>query len=353
MTEEKAYIVVLGAGESGVGTAVLAQQKGFKVFVSDNGKINDYYKKILIEKGIEFEEEKHSISRLLSSGEVIKSPGIPDNSEVIIRLHGKNIPVISEIEFAARYTNAQLICITGSNGKTTTTNLIFYMMKKAGLNVEMAGNIGKSFALLVAERDPDFFVLELSSFQLDGMFDFRADIAILLNITPDHLDRYDYEMQRYTDSKFRIMQNQTENDLFIYCCDDPVISGELGKKKPKAIPLSFTLKFLRDNTAYVENEKLCINYKNNNLTMSIYDLALKGKHNIYNSMAAGIAGEVLRIRKDTIRESLSDFQGVEHRLEPVIKVHGIQFINDSKATNVNSTWYALESMTNDVILIFG
>ncbi len=353
MTEEKGHIAILGAGESGVGTAVLAQQKGFKVLVSDIGIIKDNYKKILIEQGIEFEEEKHSISRLLSSEQVIKSPGIPDNSEAIVKIREKNIPVISEIEFATRYTNAKLICVTGSNGKTTTTNLIFHMMKKAGLNVEMAGNIGKSFALLVAEKDPDYFVLELSSFQLDGMFDFRADIAILLNITPDHLDRYDYEMQKYTDSKFRIMQNQTEDDLFIYCYDDLIISEELGKKNPKVTLLSFTLKLLRDNTAYVENEKLNINYKNNNLTMSIYDLALKGKHNIYNSMAAGIAGEVLRIRKDTIRESLSDFQGVEHRLEPVIKVHGIQFINDSKATNVNSTWYALESMPNDVILIMG
>ena len=353
MAEEKGHIVILGAGESGVGTAVLARQKGFKVWVSDSGRIKENYKKILIEKGIEFEEEKHSISRILRSEEVIKSPGIPDNSEVIVRIREKNIPVISEIEFAARYTNAQLICITGSNGKTTTTNLIFHILKKAGLNVEMAGNIGKSFALLVAEKDPDFFVLELSSFQLDGMFDFRADIAILLNITPDHLDRYDFEMQKYTDSKFRIIQNQTEKDFFIYCHDDSGISVELMKKKQKATRLAFTLKSLRDNTAYVENEKLNINYKNNNLIMSIYDLALKGKHNIYNSMAAGIAAEVLRIRKDTIRESLSDFQGVEHRLEPVIKVHGIQFINDSKATNVNSTWYALESMADNVILIMG
>lgn len=353
MAEEKGHIVILGAGESGVGTAVLARQKGFKVWVSDSGRIKENYKKILIEKGIEFEEEKHSISRILRSEEVIKSPGIPDNSEVIVRIREKNIPVISEIEFAARYTNAQLICITGSNGKTTTTNLIFHILKKAGLNVEMAGNVGKSFALLVAEKDPDFFVLELSSFQLDGMFDFRADIAILLNITPDHLDRYDFEMQKYTDSKFRIIQNQTEKDFFIYCHDDSGISVELMKKKQKATRLAFTLKSLRDNTAYVENEKLNINYKNNNLIMSIYDLALKGKHNIYNSMAAGIAAEVLRIRKDTIRESLSDFQGVEHRLEPVIKVHGIQFINDSKATNVNSTWYALESMADNVILIMG
>ena len=353
MAGEKGHIVVLGAGESGVGTAVLARQKGFKVWVSDSGRIKENYKKILIEKGIEFEEEKHSISSILRSEEVIKSPGIPDNSEVIVRIREKNIPVISEIEFAARYTKAQLICITGSNGKTTTTNLIFHILKKAGLNVEMAGNVGKSFALLVAEKDPDFFVLELSSFQLDGMFDFQADIAILLNITPDHLDRYDYEMQKYTDSKFRIIQNQTEKDFFIYCYDDPVISVELVKNKQKATQLPFTLKSLRDNTAYVENENLNINYKNNKLTMSIYDLALKGKHNIYNSMAAGIAAEVLRIRKDTIRESLSDFQGVEHRLEPVIKVHGIQFINDSKATNVNSTWYALESMADDVILIMG
>ncbi len=353
MTLEHKHIAILGAGESGVGTAVLAQQKGFDVWVSDSGQINEHYKKILSDKGIPFEEEKHSLRKILEADKVMKSPGIPDNADIILKLKEKNIPVVSEIEFASEFTNAKLICVTGSNGKTTTTNLIYHLMKKAGLNVEMAGNVGKSFALLVAENDPDYFVLELSSFQLDGVYKFKADIAVLLNITPDHLDRYQYKMQNYINSKFRIIQNQKEQDYFIYNEDDPLIISNMDLINPGITQLPFTLKSNKNATAYIENERININHKNNNLTMSIYDLALKGKHNIYNSMAAGIAGEVLRIRKETIRESLSDFQGVEHRLEPVIKVHGIQFINDSKATNVNSTWYALESMNGRVVLIMG
>lgn len=353
MTNELKHIVILGAGESGVGSAVLAQQQGFEVWVSDIGRINDHYKKMLTEKRIPFEEGKHSHPEILKADIVMKSPGIPDKADIILKLKEKNIPVVSEIEFASEFTKAKLICVTGSNGKTTTVNLIYHLMKKAGLNVEMAGNVGKSFALLVAEKDPDYFVLELSSFQLDGVFKFKADIAVLLNITPDHLDRYEHKMQNYIHSKFRIIQNQEEQDYFIFNDDDPLIINELNNTEPGGTPLPFTLKSNKNAAAYIENEQININHKNNNLTMSIYDLALKGKHNIYNSMAAGIAGEVLRIRKETIRESLSDFQGVEHRLEPVIKVHGIQFINDSKATNVNSTWYALESMTGKVILIMG
>jgi UDP-N-acetylmuramoylalanine--D-glutamate ligase len=344
MTTGNKHMVILGAGESGVGSAVLAQQKGFEVWVSDSGRISKHYKKILTEKGIPFEEGKHSHTEILKADKVMKSPGIPDSADIILKLKEKEIPVVSEIEFASEFTNAKLICVTGSNGKTTTTNLIFHIMKKAGLNVEMAGNVGKSFALLVAEKNPDYFVLELSSFQLDGVFKFKADIAVLLNITPDHLDRYEHKMQNYINSKFRIIRNQNKQDYFIFNDDDPLIIRELNLKEPSITKLPFTLKSNKNATAYIENEQININHKNNNLTMSIYDLALKGKHNIYNSMAAGIAGEVLRIRKETIRESLSDFQGVEHRLEPVIKVHGIQFINDSKATNVNSTWYALESM---------
>lgn len=346
-------IVVLGAGESGTGAAFLAHKKGFEVFVSDQGRISERHKDLFDENNIEWEENKHTEEKILLANEVVKSPGIPENIEILKKLRDKAIPVISEIEFASRFTNARMICITGSNGKTTTTNMIWHMMKKAGLNVAMAGNVGQSFAMKVAQGDVDYYVLELSSFQLDGMYDFKADVAVLMNITPDHLDRYDYKMQNYIDSKFRIIRNQTEKELFIYCDDDPVIKKELDKINPSVVSLPFSIKRVEGQTAYIVKEKINFHYKNQEMTMLLTDLALKGKHNTYNSMAAGIAGQVLRIRKETIRQSLSDFQGVEHRLEPVIKVHGIMFINDSKATNVNSTWYALESMTGEVILILG
>lgn len=345
--------MVLGAGESGTGAAFLAHKKGFEVFVSDQGRISERHKDLFDENNIEWEENKHTEEKILLANEVVKSPGIPENIEILKKLRDKAIPVISEIEFASRFTNARMICITGSNGKTTTTNMIWHMMKKAGLNVAMAGNVGQSFAMKVAQGDVDYYVLELSSFQLDGMYDFKADVAVLMNITPDHLDRYDYKMQNYIDSKFRIIRNQTEKELFIYCDDDPVIKKELDKINPSVVSLPFSIKRAEGQTAYIVKEKIYFHYKNQEMTMLLTDLALKGKHNTYNSMAAGIAGQVLRIRKETIRQSLSDFQGVEHRLEPVIKVHGIMFINDSKATNVNSTWYALESMTGEVILILG
>ena len=348
-------IVILGGGESGVGTAVLAQKKGFEVFLSDKGKLKEKYKDVLSKYGIQWEEEKHSEDLILNATEVVKSPGIPDKADLIVALHKKGIPVISEIEFAGRYTNAKKICITGSNGKTTTTLLTYHMMQKAGLNVGLAGNVGKSFAMQVAENDFDFYVLELSSFQLDGMFEFKADIAILLNITPDHLDRYDYKLENYAESKFRIIQNQTELDAFIYCIDDEVTMNTIKTKNIKAKQYPISIKQELEIGAYLkENNQLIINTNNTNpLFMTIQELALQGKHNIYNSMAAGVTGKLVDMRKETIRESLSDFHNIDHRLELVGNVHGIEFINDSKATNVNSTWYALESMNNPVILILG
>jgi len=347
-------LVILGGGESGVGTAVLAQKKGFDVFLSDKGKIKDKYKDVLSKYGIEWEEEKHTENKILNADEVVKSPGIPDKSELIQTLHSKGIKVISEIEFAGRYTKAKMICISGSNGKTTTTLLIHHMMKKAGLNAGLGGNVGKSFAMQVAENDFDYYVLELSSFQLDGMFEFKADIAILLNITPDHLDRYDYKLENYAASKFRIVQNQTENDAFIYCIDDEVTMKTIKNIKINAKQYPFSIKEKVELGAHLENNQLIINTNNTNpLFMTIQELALQGKHNIYNSMAAGVTGKLVDIRKETIRESLSDFHNIDHRLEVVGNVHGIEFINDSKATNVNSTWYALESMNNPVILILG
>ena len=345
-------IVILGAGESGVGSAILAKKNGADVFVSDFGKIADKYKQKLIEYKIDWEEQKHSIESILNADEIIKSPGISEKVEIVRKAIQKGIPVISEIEYASRYTKAFKICITGSNGKTTTTTLIHYILKNAGLNVGIAGNVGQSWAWQVAECNYDYYVIELSSFQLDGMFDFKADIAILMNITPDHLDRYD-GMQAYTDSKLRIIQNQTSADYFIYCADDEVTQREVAKRTIQAKKLPFSIKEIFPEGAYKENDQLIITHHNNEFTMSIHDLALKGQHNTYNSMAAGIASQVLKIRKEIIRESLSNFQGVEHRLEHVLKVHGIEFINDSKATNVNSTWYALESMPSGLIWIAG
>ncbi|QKG79218.1 UDP-N-acetylmuramoyl-L-alanine--D-glutamate ligase [Tenuifilum thalassicum] len=346
-------IVVLGGGESGAGAAVLAHKKEFDVFLSDSSAIKPRYKEWLNKYGIRFEEGKHTEELILNADEVIKSPGIPDNAPLVVKIREKGIPVISEIEFAGRYTNAYTVCITGSNGKTTTTSLIYHMMQKAGLNVGLAGNIGNSFAYQVAECSYDYYVIELSSFQLDGIYNFKPDIAILLNITPDHLDRYDYKMQNYVESKFRITKNLSEDDCFIFCSDDSVTVEQLKRIVLRAQQLPFSQREKENQTAWLEDLDMFINYNNSDFSMSINDLSLKGKHNVYNSMAAGIAGHVLNIRKDVIRESLSDFQGVEHRLERVLTVRGVTYINDSKATNVNSAWYALESMTTPVVWIAG
>lgn len=349
----KKKVVILGAGESGAGSAMLAQKHGFDVFVSDNGQVKEEYREILNIHKIEWEEGKHTEKIILSADEVIKSPGIPENAPMIVRLREKGIPVISEIEFAGRYAEGIKICVTGSNGKTTVTNLIYHILKKAGKNVAMTGNVGNSFAMAVAEGSFDYYVIELSSFQLDGMYEFRADIAILMNITPDHLDRYGYKLQNYVDSKFRIIQNQKPSDSLIFWEGDPIIKRELLKRKPEITLLPFSDEIKEGMTAYIENNELVIDYPNKTNLMTIHELALKGRHNTYNSMAAAIAGKVLNIRKEVIRESLADFQGVEHRLEPVITVCGIDFINDSKATNVNSTWYALECMEDEIVWIVG
>ncbi len=346
-------IAILGAGESGVGAAILAQKKGYAVFVSDFGKIKDKYKEVLSNKNIDFEEGKHSEEKILNAELVVKSPGIPDKAPLIVKLQELGTPVISEIEFAGRYTNAKTVCITGSNGKTTTTLLTYHILKSAGLNVGLAGNVGKSFAWQVAEDNFDIYVIELSSFQLDGMYDFKADVAVLLNITPDHLDRYGYKMQNYVDSKFRILQNQTNSDYFIYCDDDEVIRQELNKREIASAKVPFGLGTPATPGAGVQENRIIINLHQNQFSMSILDLSLEGKHNSYNSMAAGIASMVFQIRNEQLRESLSDFKGVEHRLERFLKVHGIEFINDSKATNVNSTWYALESVHYPVVWIVG
>lgn len=346
-------LVVLGAGESGVGSAILAQKQGFDVFVSDMGNISDKYKSMLEQYGISYEEGAHTHDKIFSADEVVKSPGIPDSAPLIVELKDKNIPVISEIEFAGRYTNAKKICITGSNGKTTTTSLLYFMLQNAGLNVGLAGNIGKSFAFQVATEDYDFYVLELSSFQLDGMYDFKADIAILLNITPDHLDRYDYDINKYAESKFRIVRNLTEEECFIFCADDEITLSTLERIVCKAKELPFSIDKSVEKGGCVENENLKINSGSEMFVMPAKDLSLKGKHNRYNSLAAGIAANVLNIRNEVIRESLMGFTAVEHRLEPVISVGGVKFINDSKATNINSTWYALESMSENVVSIVG
>ncbi len=346
-------IVILGAGESGTGAAVLAKKQGLDVFVSDYGRIKNHYKEILYTYEIEWEEEKHTERLILNADEIIKSPGISEKSEIIQLVRKKGIRIISEIEFAGRYTSARKVCITGSNGKTTTTSLLHHMMKKANLNCGIAGNIGRSFAMSVAMDHYDFYVLEVSSFQLDGLYEFRPDIAILLNITPDHLDRYDYNLQKYVDSKFKLTQNLSEEDYFIYCSDDEITIRELERIVMKAKQLGFSIKSKQHHGAYIEDGNINLHTNNDIFSMALNDLALRGKHNIYNSMAAGLAGKVLDIRKETIRQSLMDFKGVEHRLERFIKVHGIEFINDSKATNVNSTWYALESMTAPVVWIAG
>lgn len=346
-------IVILGAAESGVGAAVLALKKGFDVFVSDGGRIAEKYKSLLVKHNISFEEGNHTEEKILSAAEVIKSPGIPDKAPIVQKVLQKKIPVISEIEFAGRYTKAKMIGITGTNGKTTTTLLTHHILKKAGLNVGLAGNVGKSFALQVAEENHDCYVLELSSFQLDGMNDFRCNIAILTNITPDHLDRYDYKLENYVMSKFRITQNQTSDDAFIYCADDEITNQYIDKVNIKAEKYPFSIKKKLTTGAWLEDNLIQIITKTNQFTMLIQDLALQGKHNIYNSMAAAISARALDLRKEVIRESLMDFQNIEHRLEYVMSVNGIEFINDSKATNINSTWYALESFHKPVVLILG
>lgn len=346
------HISILGAGESGVGAAVLAKKKGWQVFVSDFGKIKEEYKSELDELNVDFEEGGHTMERILASDLVIKSPGIADTVPVMKAVHSKGIKVVSEIEFGGYYSTARAICITGSNGKTTTTLLTHHILKKAGISVGLAGNVGRSFARQVANESHDWYVLELSSFQLDDMTDFRANIAVLTNITPDHLDRYEYNMQNYINSKFRILQNQSSEDWFIYNYDDEVIRTELTKREVKARTAPFSLKEKLEVGGYADAQQITINI-NDQFTMSIHDLALKGKHNTQNSLASGIASRILEIRKEVVRESLEDFVNVEHRLEFVAKVHGIEFINDSKATNVNSTWFALESMEKPTVWIVG
>ncbi len=352
--ENRERIVILGAGESGTGAAILARQKGYDVFVSEAGKIKPFYRNLLDEYHVIYESGGHTERLVINATEVIKSPGIPESAPIIKLLRKKGIRIFSEIEFAGRYTNAKKICITGSNGKTTTTSLIHHMMRKAGMNVGIAGNVGRSFAFQVATEVYDYYVLELSSFQLDGMYEFKADIAILLNITPDHLDRYDFNFQNYVDSKFRVSQNLTEDEYFVFCSDDEITIKELEKIVSKAEQLPFAYQKKEKDVAWVENDDyMHIEFDDVDFSMSVEELSLKGKHNTYNSMAAGIAGNVLKIRNDVIREALMDFQGVEHRLETVTKVHGINFINDSKATNVNSTWYALESVLGNTVWIVG
>lgn len=350
----KERVVILGAGESGTGSAVLAMVKGHDVFVSDIGMIKDKYRSILDAEGIEYEENGHSYNRVTESDLIIKSPGIPDDSDIIKAVRKRGVPVISEIEFAGRYSDAFKICITGSNGKTTTTGMICHILKTAGLNVASVGNVGQSFAMQVARQDFDYYVIELSSFQLDGMFEFKADISVLLNITPDHLDRYNNKFENYIKSKFRIINNQDDSGHFIYWADDPVITNVIKGKRISAKLMPFSLDRREGMAAYIDENMINLLVNNNiDTIMTVHDLALKGRHNSFNSMAAALAGKIVNIRKEIIRECLSDFSGVEHRLESVISVHGINFINDSKATNVNSTWYALECIQEQIVWIAG
>lgn len=346
-------IVVLGAAESGVGAAVLALKKGFEVFVSDMGAIKPEYKSTLEEYGIEWEEGKHSEEKILTAKEIVKSPGIPENAPMILKAKAAGIPIINEIEFAGRYTNAKMICITGSNGKTTTTSLIYHIFKNAGYNVGLAGNIGRSLALQIAEgKNYDYYIIELSSFQLDNMYKFHANIAVLLNITPDHLDRYNNNMQEYTDAKMRILQNQTEDDAFVYWADDPIIAKELKKYGIKSQLCPFSILKKNGMIGYISDGQYVIE-RPTPFNMEQESLSLSGKHNMYNSLAAGIAAHLSGIKDESLRQSLGDFEGVEHRLEKVARVGGVQYINDSKATNVDACWYALESMTTPTILIIG
>lgn len=346
-------LVIIGAGESGTGTAVLAKKMGYEVFVTDKSEIKQKYKDVLLNLGIEWEELKHTEEKILNANEVVKSPGIPSKVSLIVKLREKGIPVISEIEFASRYTNAKMICVTGSNGKTTTASLIYHILKKANYNVALGGNVGHSFAKLVAEGNYEYFVLELSSFQLDDMYAFRAHVAVITNITPDHLDRYEYDVNKYAAAKMRIIQNQTPEDALIWCKDDEISAREIAGRKITARQFPFSIhEKIEEGACLIENE-LTITINKNPLNMNIEELALQGKHNAYNSMAAGIAARLVEVRKEAIRESLSDFQSVEHRLEPVGRINNIDFVNDSKATNVNSTWYALESVNTPVVWIVG
>lgn len=346
-------LVILGGGESGAGTAILGKKQGFEVFVSDKGKIKDKYKEVLENIEVEWEELQHSEAKILAADVVMKSPGIPDTAPLVVKLKELGIPVISEIEFASKYTSAKIIGVTGSNGKTTTTKFIHHILKSGGISVGMAGNIGDSFAKQVAETNPDWFVLELSSFQLDGIESFRPDIAVLTNITPDHLDRYDYKLENYVASKFSITKNQRENDFFIYDADDMIIKEWMQNHLLKAQKLPFSLQQKFENGAYIENENIVIKTQNNQFNMPTTTLGLQGKHNTKNAMAASTVAQLLRIRKETIRESMENFQGVEHRLEKVLKINNVQYINDSKATNVNATYYALESMESETVWIVG
>ena len=350
---EKKRIVVLGAGESGTGAAILAKVKDFDVWLSDMGKIAPKHKAKLNEFQVNWEEGQHTEEKILMADEVVKSPGIPDNAPIIQKIISKNIPIISEIEFAGRYTDAKMVCITGSNGKTTTTLLTYHILQEAGLNVGLAGNVGKSLAYQVATEKHDVYVIELSSFQLDNMYEFKANIAVLMNITPDHLDRYDYKMENYVAAKFRIIRNQTDEDYFIFWQDDPIIAAQLQRLKIESRLLPFSEQHNVDTKAYLEDGELIINTTHEQVEVPKNDLALKGLHNLYNSMAAGLSATVLDIKKDVIRKALEDFEAVEHRLEYVSTINGVKYINDSKATNVNSCWYALESMQAPTVLILG
>lgn len=347
-------LVVLGGGESGVGAAILGKVKGMDVFLSDMGTIAPKYRDMLDAEGIEWEQGHHTEERILMADEVVKSPGIPPTAPIMQRIAAKNIPVISEIELAGRYTDAKMVCITGSNGKTTTTLLIYHILRDAGLNVGLAGNVGKSLALQVARDSHDVYVIELSSFQLENMYDFKANVAVLLNITPDHMDRYDHKMQNYVNAKFRIIRNLTHEDAFIFWQDDPVITAQLARIKTEATLFPFAERREEETAAYIDAEnELVINTPGTSMRMPRADLSLNGLHNLYNSMAAGLSACLLDVKKEDIRRSLSDFEGVEHRLEYVATVDGVRYINDSKATNVNSCWYALESMPDNVVLILG
>ena len=346
-------LVILGGGESGVGTAILGKKKGYEVFVSDKGKIKEKYNKVLEHFGIDWEDEKHTEAKILNADVVMKSPGIPDKVPLVISLVEKGIPVISEIEFVSKYTDATIIAITGSNGKTTTTMLTNHILKEGDLNSEMAGNIGDSFAKMVAEKNIDFYVLEISSFQLDGIIEFAPHIAILTNITPDHLDRYEYKFENYIASKFRVAMNQTPSDFLIYDADDEVIVSWLKDHPVKSQLLPFSLKSEFEEGAYLKNKNIRITTDNNTIEMTTDALALEGQHNLKNTMAASMAAKLVGIRKETIRQSITNFQGAEHRLEKVLKIGHVQYINDSKATNVNATYYALDSMSAPTVWIVG
>lgn len=350
---KKELIVILGGGESGVGAAILAKSKGFDVFLSDFGEIKDVYKNTLLEYNIDFEEGKHTEEKIVQAKEVIKSPGISDSVSIIKTIKSRDIPVISEIEFAGRYTNAKMVCVTGSNGKTTTCTLIYHILKSANLNVGLAGNIGKSFARQVAESNYDYYVLEISSFQLEGIYDFKADIAVILNITPDHMDRYDYNLQNYADTKMRILRNQNIGDSVIYWMDDPIITKELEKLNPVSHLYQFGYKNESNLAGFSDGSNIFIHPKEETFSMDLDLLALQGMHNIYNSMASGIVAKLLDVSDENLRKALADFKGVPHRLENVATVRGVLYINDSKATNVNSCWYALKSMRSKVVLILG